>query len=478
MSACGEVVVLGLTARFQIALLKRFLKNDHANIAVIFAIAMVPMLTFLGAAIDYTRASSARSAMQTTLDTVSLMIAKDLSSGAITSSQVSTKAQAYFAALYPFNGATNTSISATYTAASGSIPSSVSVSGSAQVTTSFLKVAGMGAMGINSAATATWGGTRMRVAIALDVTGSMNSDGKLDAMKTAAVDLVATLKGLGSTPDDMYISIVPFAQMVNVGISNKSANWLRWDQLGSCATGGFWFFSTPQPKYNTSAQCAANGGTWTAASTNARANWKGCVTDRDQPYDTTSAAPTSNATDFPAVFYVDNGLDICPDELLPLTSTYTASSTQLITDRINGLTAAGGTNQAIGIQMAWQTLQSSGPFAAPAKDSNVKYTDVLIILSDGLNTMDRWYGNGAEVSSQVDARQTLLCQNINNQSPTSTQEYRVYTIQVNTDGDAESAVLKGCASSNGGFFPTTTASGIAAAFKTIGTSLSKLRVSQ
>jgi Flp pilus assembly protein TadG len=452
-----------------------FLNNGRGNIAVTFAIALVPIISFVGAAIDYTRASSARSAMQSSLDSTSLMVAKDISTGAITASQASATALAYFNALYTNKDASGIAITTTYTATNGSGTSSVSVTGSAKVTTSFMKIAGFTDLGISSASTATWGGTRMRVAMALDVTGSMNDYGKIDAMKSAATDLVRTLKGLGSTADDMYISIVPFAQMVNVGASNKGANWLNWTELGSCSSSN-WANASYMSRFNTQDGCQANGGNW--SSTSSKSNWKGCVTDRDKPYDTTKDAPISSPTDFPAVFYKQNGIDICPEELLPLTSTYSASSTQLITDKISALVANGGTNQPIGIQMAWQTLQPGGAFNAPAKDPNYKYTDVLIVLSDGLNTIDRWYGDGSDPSPQVDARQTILCQNINNQTATTKQEYRVYTIQVNTDSDPESAVLKACASSNGGFFPTSTASGIAAAFNSISSSLSKLRVAQ
>ena len=78
----------------------RFAKADQGNIAVLFAIATVPILSFVGAAIDYTRANSARSSMQAALDSTALMLAKDLSDGTITASQTNTKAQAYFTALY------------------------------------------------------------------------------------------------------------------------------------------------------------------------------------------------------------------------------------------------------------------------------------------------------------------------------------------------------------------------------------------
>ena len=59
----------------------RFGLADSGNIAVIFAIALVPILGFVGAAVDYTRANSARSSMQAALDSTALMLSKDLSPG-------------------------------------------------------------------------------------------------------------------------------------------------------------------------------------------------------------------------------------------------------------------------------------------------------------------------------------------------------------------------------------------------------------
>ena len=70
----------------------RFRKETNGNIAVIFALSAVPLISFVGAAIDYTRASAARSSMQAALDSTALMLSKDLSSGTINSSQVNTKA--------------------------------------------------------------------------------------------------------------------------------------------------------------------------------------------------------------------------------------------------------------------------------------------------------------------------------------------------------------------------------------------------
>ena len=209
----------------------RFAAAEDGNIAVIFCVALVPLLGFVGAAVDYTRANAARSSMQAALDSTALMVSKDLSQGIITTSQVNTKAQAYFTALYTNADAKSVTVSANYTANS-SMGSNIQVTGSGAVTTNFLKVAGFPTLNFNSSSTAAWGNVRMRVAMALDNTGSMADDGKMPAMQKAAKDLVDQLSALAKTDGDIYISVIPFAKDVNVGDRQLQSELDRLDRLG------------------------------------------------------------------------------------------------------------------------------------------------------------------------------------------------------------------------------------------------------
>ncbi len=81
---------------------------------------------------------------------------------------------------------------------------------------------------MSGASTTTWGSTRLRVALALDNTGSMQSSGKMQALKTAAKSLIDSLSGQSTTSGDLMISIVPFAKDVNVGSSNYQQSWIKW----------------------------------------------------------------------------------------------------------------------------------------------------------------------------------------------------------------------------------------------------------
>src|ERR1700741_700183 len=207
---------------------RRFIGAREGNIAVIFGLAAIPIISFMGAAIDYTRANAARAAMQAAMDSTALMLSKDLSAGTINTSQISLKASEYFAALYHSKDAIDAGVPATYTPPSGNTPATIKLQGSGKIQTDFMRLAGFPEMGFGTASTTTWGNVRMRVALVLDVTGSMADDGKMTALQPAAKALIDQLSALAKTNGDIYISIVPFSKDVNMGPSFKDASWIDW----------------------------------------------------------------------------------------------------------------------------------------------------------------------------------------------------------------------------------------------------------
>ena len=210
-----------------------FLRAEQGNIATIFAISLVPILAFVGAAIDYSRAARARTAMQAALDSTVLMLSKDLTSSQISASDVNTKAQTYFNGLYNATRveAQGVTVTPTYTPASGSTPATVLLNGSGFIATDFMQIVGFPKLGFSTTSTTTWGNVKMRVALALDNTGSMASDGKITALRNAVAasgGLIDQLSALSKTNGDVYISLIPFAKVVNVNSSNYSQSWIDW----------------------------------------------------------------------------------------------------------------------------------------------------------------------------------------------------------------------------------------------------------
>jgi Flp pilus assembly protein TadG len=211
---------------------RRFAGANEGNIAVIFAIALLPVLAFVGAAIDYSRANKARSAMQAALDSTALMLSKDLTNGTIQAAQIPAKAQDYFNALYNAKGreAVVVTFNATYTVANGSTAPAVTLTTTGQIATDFMRVVNFPTMNFGTSSTATWGNTRMRVALVLDNTGSMADNGKMGAMQKAAKTMIDQLSAFNKADGDVYISIVPFTKDVNVGKNNVGEPWINWTE--------------------------------------------------------------------------------------------------------------------------------------------------------------------------------------------------------------------------------------------------------
>ena len=438
-------------------LLSRFLKDRNGSITPMFALAIVPVVGFVGASIDYSRANSIKAGMQSALDATALAMAK--LAPTLTPTDLQTKSTAYFNAMFSHTDAKSMTITPTYTTAGGS---QLTVSASASMDTAFMKLMGYSNLGIKSSSTVKWGNQRLRVALALDNTGSMNDDGKIGALKTATKSLLDQLKAAATNNGDVYVSIVPFSKNVKVDTSNYNASWLDWEDWDddnghdssttTCTTKKTGKSGKAKNKCTTTT-------TWVPDNHN---TWNGCITDRDKEYDVSGSAPTSTAaTKFPTEQY-----DSCPVAVKGLTYDWSSMTTL-----VNSMTPNGTTNQTIGLVWAWMSLTGGGPFTVPTMDSNYKYQQTIVLMSDGLNTENRWDGNGSQQSPQVDARMSLACTNAKAAGLT------IYTIHVNTNGDPTSTVLKNCASSSSNFFTVTSSGQLSTVFNQIGTQLSQLRIS-
>ena len=159
------------------------------------------------------------------------MLSKDLSSGTITASDVSAKAQSYFAALYTNKDAQGVAISsATYTANNGNLGNTIQLTASGSINTDFMKILALftpnphqfDSMSFSATSTTAWGNVKMRVALVLDNTGSMVDNNKIVALRNAVAGsggLIDQLSGLAQNPGDVYISVIPFAKVVIMPIS-------------------------------------------------------------------------------------------------------------------------------------------------------------------------------------------------------------------------------------------------------------------
>ncbi len=405
---------------------RRFARDRRAVVMPLFALSMVPIFWTIGTAVDYSRANAMRTSMQAALDSTALMLSKEIQS--LTPAEITPKAHAYFTSLFDWTGAKDVILSTSFQSPQqGSFI--LRVTGSAKVDTVFGKfdpILGSyrDQIDIGMSAEVKWGVKRLELALVLDNTGSMASNGKLAALKAAAHNLIDTLKAAAKNPGDVKVAIIPFDTTVNVGPNAKAVPMFDW--------------SVYDINPNT---------------------WEGCVADRTQDYDVTDVVPTIP----PAVI---NQRTLYPAKdcgsltmLMPLNENWTA-----LHSKIDAMTAAGSTNTTIGLVWGWHALTGFLPLTeaeAPKPDLD----KVIILLTDGENTRNRWTTR----TSSIDARTQAACANI------KAANIKIYTVRV-IDGNA--ALLKNCATRPDMYYDVQQASQLYGVFTSIAQNLANLRVSQ
>jgi Flp pilus assembly protein TadG len=433
---------VGLRGRFAVRLLRRFFGNSDGGAAPFLALSLIPLMGFTGAAVDYGRANATKVALQAALDSTGLILSKRADT--MPAGDLAAAATGIFKAQFNRPDAQNVTITQQFSSAQqGSF--TLKLVGTATVPTRFAALLGAPELTVSATSEIVWGIKRLNLALALDNTGSMASSSKMAALKTAAHNLLDTLQAAAKQPDDVKVSIIPFATDVNIGVNYKDASWVDWEQWenvnGVCS----------HTSYKSKTACQNAGRTWTVAS---RDTWNGCVWDRDQNFDVQNTAPgASQATRFRA-----NQAKNCPAAMMPLTGDWSA-----LHARIDAMQPAGNTNVTIGMAWAWQTLSPVEPMNAPAPA--VDLDKVIVLLTDGENTQNRFTTS----RSAIDARTEKACINA------KADNIKVYTVRV-IDGNA--TLLRNCATKPDWFYDVDEAHQLNAVFSSIAQNLANLRIAK
>jgi Flp pilus assembly protein TadG len=490
-------------------LVGRFRRSTKANVAMIFGLSLVPLTLAAGTGLDYSRAMLVHAQLITALDAAALAVG---ATPGLNQSQMQTMAQQYFNANYKLDTSFGT-VAAVTLSVSGQ---SVTVSTSDPMPTTLMSIVGFTTLPVTASSTVVWGQQKLWVSLVLDNTGSMSqadSSGttKISALKSATHSLLTMLQNAAASAGagSVQVAIVPFARDVKIGTSYSSQTWLDWSDWlaaptpapsksvgpgSTCpytdSTNHFHCQTTPT-NGSSSANTIPNSGTysgyicpsgnsvghyyngcWTTSGssgnythtwkTNNKNTWGGCVTDRAQDNDVKNTTPVAGT--IPTMMVAENSPSCAATALLPLGYNWTSLSNE-----VDAMTANGSTNQTIGLAWGWQAQTSGVPLSAGALPANTQ--QVMILLSDGLNTQDRWYGDGSNQSTQVDGRMAAACTNLKASGMT------IYTVFVDLNGtQGNSSVLQNCASDPSKYFDLTSSNDIISTFNAIGEQITNLRV--
>ncbi len=556
-----------------------FLRSKRGNVAMMFAVALVPLMIGAGAGLDFARAMLVRQQMGEALDSAALAVG---STTGLTQASAQALAQKYFNANYTVDTTQYGAPTISIPAAGYNSTGSVVITATNSMPTVLMQLAGISSLPVTTSSNVIWGQSKLWVALVLDNSGSMSqgdaTGSKMSALINASQQLLTILQNAASNPGDVQVSIVPFVHTVNVGTANVGAAWIDWSDWGnppivdqvnyiyqqdtdaqlngqalntfgpgdSCpysGAAGYRCAASPANSTNCTGAGGANciatiasagaykgyicpsmhsGGTqdglgyhfyngcWTgtvsspavtissgngatctghaAANCTCTGNnaakvcktkvwnhvwvannhntWTGCLMDRKQPYDIADTTPGAANTLFPAV----NNEYCGPATIAPLSFNWANLSTQ-----INAMTPFGATNQAIGVAQGWQTITTGSPYGAPALPANT--SRYIILLSDGLNTMDRWWGDGSNegtaADGNIDAREESTCDAA---KADGVIIYSIYVNVGNAGGAGNSAPLSYCASDPTKYYALTTTNAVVTTFNQIAQQITNVRV--
>ncbi len=405
----------------QLVLLRRFREDQRGSIAILFCLSLLAICFGAGVSIDYSRAGNARTVLQSALDAAVLMAGKEALATGKKATPASVK-RSILANLKPEDHylANNITVSQSGT--------DLVANATANIKLAFGSIIGKDTIPIGVRASVPLGSNRLEIALVLDSTGSMGRLGKMDALKKAAIDLVDFLSLSQKSGTEIAFGIVPFSTQVRVPITYSSADWIDFKS------------SEPNPRHNTN-----------------RADWDGCIMDRDKPNNTNTKKPTPGKSQEaqPAQKCSTPNLQT----VLPITI-----NAGIVKAKINSLVAEGNTNTTIGMAWGYNILTKGNPLSEGVSTSGNKPTQAIVFLTDGLNTADRF----DQPSSMMDVDMAELCRTA------KSGNIRVFTIRVIEGNDV---LLQNCASNPEDFYKVNEAAGLLTAFKSIAEKLMTLRLS-
>ena len=449
---------------------RTFAGDNAGNIAIIFALMAVPLMLGIGAAVDMGRWLHARS------QTVAAVDAAVLAGGRSLQTDGKNQGAAIAAATNYYNENVTSRLPVTNDTVAFAVNSDgmgIHATGSAYITTPFLHFASIEKLPLISPSQTQFsksqiavggnGGENLEVSVMLDVTGSM-AGGKLRDLKDAAKDLVNIVIWEDQSKFTSKVALVPFSE--DIRLPHTSA----------------------LPKARGSQKKSKKVGNETVYLSD-------CVVERIGAEKYTDAAPAKNQ--YVLAHYTEQSTGngnakkgVCSvpvgAEIVALTD-----DKQALLDKIDGLSAAGGTAGHLGTAWAWYTLSPNWWGLWPSSDSrpaaygSADLRKIAILMTDGeYNTQysatgvavaQSWSGScsGAANGCSTDQARALC-------SAMKAKGITVYTVgfEIGSRSSPASKLLQQCATEPNKFYNADDGEELKQAFRDIALKLSSLYISK
>jgi Flp pilus assembly protein TadG len=463
------------------AALGALLGQEGGNAAFMTAFAMVPLLAAAGLAVDLGSAYAVKARLVKSLDAAGLAAAQVISTGS-----VDAEARRFFDENYRegFLGTRVTAFDADVDAGE----ERVRVAATVDMPTKVMSAFGYDSLSIGGETTVQRSTRGAEIALVMDNTGSMRSNGMIDSMKASARDLVDVLFGANASMEHLWVSLVPYTATVNIG--PQRTGWLVPGDRGLAT---------------------ADWGT---------SRWKGCVEARKGGLDETDAPPAEGR--FTSFFYA-----AAADNAWPAIDERNAAQnagrgpnlgcgpaiTPLTNEKARVLSAIdemlpwhrGGTTSNLGLVWGWRTLSprwqglwgGTVPGTMPLAYDDPQMDKIIVLLTDGTNQFYDWpdhgpnggvgprgsdytaYGRLADFGyktldaarREIDRRMVRTC------AAAKQQGIQIYTITFGPVPDKDTQDLyRACATTPSFYFHAPDHASLAQAFRRVGQIMSNLRI--
>lgn len=442
------------------SLMNRWRAETRGNIAIIFALSIIPILSIVGVAIDTQMTMTQKNKVQSVIDNAVIYGSRSMQAGK-SRADVTLEVNTYVAALLKQQSSTLTctGVALQYVDGKQDINATILC---AQPTT-LSNLFGQTKMEFRIQSGSTYGIGKLEVAFVFDVSGSMRSNGKMGDLKVAARNAVDTLMPPDvelANPDDVRVAMVTYDTKVNAGaffedVTNKKAKRTIYHtyrqcryQWGSYCYGGYTNVTVSTQVNNSCVQERLGSQAFTDDDPGPGAWLEAADPVYDEYYGRWSSIPSCN--------------DIGPQPLTSKRSDLYAY--------INNLDDYGNTAGHMGVAWGWYLLAPTWSSVWPSASKPLPYdepdaTKAMIMMTDG--EFNAYYSGNAQGNSFEQAQK--MC------DAAKTEGVVIYTVAFQAPKQGKD-ILNYCASSSDFAFTPDNGQELEDAYNMIAQSISDLRI--
>jgi Flp pilus assembly protein TadG len=191
----------------------RKLAQDSGQVAIIFALALIPIFTMIGLTIDTQRVIGSKNYVQQSLDGIVLKAARSIQKGASAEDATAEMKQAMQIALNQEPSISCDAMNVSFANDNKEITGKISCKRDAM----FGGAISPDKMLFGAASTSAWDIGTLDVAFTFDISGSMATGNRLSSLKSAANSALDTLLPASGVNSDVRIALVAYDDMINAG---------------------------------------------------------------------------------------------------------------------------------------------------------------------------------------------------------------------------------------------------------------------